>query len=60
LVETQPDVTDRRRLTVSLTQAGEALFAARLPQALDVSRRTLEPLSKAEADQLLALLSRLT
>lgn len=60
LVETAPDPEDRRRLTVSLTEAGAALFAARLETGLEVSARTLEPLTPAEQALLLALLARLT
>lgn len=59
LVSTTPDTEDRRRLTVALTRAGQDLFAARVPTALGVSSRTLEPLSASEQAQLLALLSRL-
>lgn len=59
LVETSPDPDDRRRLTVALTTAGEALFRNRCATALEVSARTLDHLSAAERDQLLALLSRL-
>lgn len=59
LIDTLPDPDDRRRLTVSLTEAGAALFAARQAEALAVSRRTLAPLGRAEAAQLLMLLRRL-
>lgn len=59
LVETTPDPEDRRRLTVSLSATGRTLFAHRVPTALDVSARTLEPLSDDERSQVLALLSRL-
>jgi MarR family transcriptional regulator, lower aerobic nicotinate degradation pathway regulator len=60
LVETAADPDDRRRLTVTLTQAGAALFRATCPTALLVSDRTLQPLTPDERGQLLALLSRLT
>lgn len=59
-VATSADPDDRRRLTVSLTQDGEALFQARTSTALAVSDRTLAPLADAERDALLALLLRLT
>lgn len=58
-VATRPDPDDRRRLTVALTDTGCALFAARMATALDVSARTLDPLSPDERAQLLALLLRL-
>lgn len=60
LVETAPDPEDRRRLTVTLTPAGAALFHSLRDTALQVSDRTLQPLTAAERAQLMALLSRLT
>jgi DNA-binding MarR family transcriptional regulator len=60
LVTTSPDPDDRRRLTVALSPAGKALFAARKATALAVSAETLAPLSTAERAQLHALLLRLT
>lgn len=54
------DTEDRRRLSVSLTPAGEALFHVRKTTALAVSQATLDPLSPEERSQLLTLLSRLT
>ncbi len=60
LVATSADPTDRRRLTVSLTEAGTALFAARTDTAKMISRETLAPLSPAEQESLSALLARLT
>jgi DNA-binding MarR family transcriptional regulator len=60
LVATTPDAEDRRRLTVSLTDAGQALFLRLKDTALDVSARTLDPLTENEARLLATLLSRLT
>jgi DNA-binding MarR family transcriptional regulator len=60
LVVTGPDPQDRRRLIVGLSPEGEALIAARVADALQVSARTVAPLSLAEQTQLLHLLSRLT
>jgi DNA-binding MarR family transcriptional regulator len=60
LVQTAPDPEDRRRLTVTLTDAGADLFHALKDSALQVSGRTLEPLTPDERAQLAALLSRLT
>jgi DNA-binding MarR family transcriptional regulator len=57
---TAADPEDRRRLTVTLTDSGAALFTARTLTALDVSAETLAPLTPAEQAQLLALLARLT
>ena len=60
LVETSADPTDKRRLTVGLTAAGQALFETTVDQAVTVSNRTLEPLKPQERSLLLQLLSRLT
>ncbi|MBA4324347.1 MAG: MarR family transcriptional regulator [Rhodobacter sp.] len=60
LVATNSDPADRRRLTVSLTAAGETLFADRVPTALSVSADTVSPLSPDEARLLMDLLLRLT
>ena len=60
LVATTADPEDRRRLTVRLTDAGAALFAARRQTALTVSEDTLAPLDPAERQALMALLARLT
>ncbi len=60
LVRTAADPDDRRRLTVTPTDAGTALFHSLRDTALQVSERTLEPLTPDERAQLVALLSRLT
>ena len=60
LVETTANPTDRRRLTVTLTDVGLALFNSSRDAALHVSAHTLGPLSASERTQLLALLARLT
>lgn len=59
-VATTADPVDRRRLTVTLTAAGEALFHNRLATALQVSHETLAPLTVEEAALLRSLLARLT
>ena len=59
LVETQPDPDDRRRLTVALSAEGRALFETTKATALEVSERTLAPLSARDRARLLALLARL-
>jgi MarR family transcriptional regulator, lower aerobic nicotinate degradation pathway regulator len=59
LVTTAADPSDRRRLTVQLTDTGSALFDSTRDAAIAVSSQTLGPLSKVERATLLALLGRL-
>jgi MarR family transcriptional regulator, lower aerobic nicotinate degradation pathway regulator len=59
-VATTADPDDRRRLTVTLTAAGEALFVARAETALRISNETLAPLTAPEREALLGFISRLT
>ena len=60
LLTTTADPSDRRRLTVALTKAGETLFAQTRDAAISVTGQTLGPLSPEERQTLLALLARLT
>lgn len=60
LVATMADPTDRRRLTVTLTEAGMALFERRRETALRVSDDTVATLSADEVQALMVLLMRLT
>jgi DNA-binding MarR family transcriptional regulator len=59
LVETLPSSSDRRRLDVSLTEAGRAFVTALLPTAAEISARTTNALTAREVTQLLALLQKL-
>ena len=58
-VQTVVDPSDRRRLVVSLTAAGLALYDSKVAVAAAVSGETLEPLTGSERDTLLKLLKRL-
>jgi DNA-binding MarR family transcriptional regulator len=59
LIDTRPDPTDRRRVVVSLTEEGLAVFGRKAAAALAITEETLAPLSPAERDTLAALLARL-
>ena len=59
LLTTAADPEDRRRLTVTLSAEGRALFDAAKTTALAVSDATLAPLEAEERARLLALLARL-
>jgi len=59
LVNTAPDAVDARRLVLTLTREGEDTIARNLAQALDVSQRTLGPLSPAERMMLIELLQKI-
>jgi DNA-binding MarR family transcriptional regulator len=56
LIERSGDPGDRRRSSLRLTKAGEALVAAMIPNGIRVSDVTLEPFSPAERQAFLALL----
>lgn len=59
LVSTRPDPDDRRRRTISLTEAGEAEYRTHVAAAAAISEDTLEPLDPAERTTFLALLRRM-
>jgi DNA-binding MarR family transcriptional regulator len=59
LIERRPDPEHRRRLLLRLTPAGETLIDGSIVFGLQVSSRTLAPLTPAERGVFLALLRRL-
>lgn len=59
LVELTRHGMDKRRLMVSLTQAGHDLVKRLIPLAGDITAETLEPLTQKEAETLFRLLSRI-
>jgi DNA-binding MarR family transcriptional regulator len=60
LVATAPDGGDRRRLVVTLTPEGREVYDRVVPQALEATRRTLEPLSPEEREAFVAMLRKMT
>jgi DNA-binding MarR family transcriptional regulator len=59
LVATAPDPADSRRIFVSATEAGRALFEANVAAAHRITRETLAPLSPEDRATYLRLLARL-
>lgn len=60
LVERRPDPDDRRRLLLTLSAEGAALAGRVAERGLEISAKTLEPLSPAERDTFLRLLRQLS
>ena len=58
-IATSPSPTDRRRLEISLTDAGRMFLGNALPVAARISKQTAARLSPREIDRLLALLDKL-
>ncbi len=59
LVAVSNHAEDRRRIVVSLTGEGRDLVERLFPLALDITRRTLKPLTAREADTLVRLLAKI-
>ncbi len=59
LTATQPDREDARRLTITLTAAGQDLVEQLTPNAVRVTALTVAPLTPAEQETLTRLLLRL-
>ncbi len=59
LIESTPSPTDRRRVEISLSEAGRAFVREALPIAARISARTARNLSPREHERLLALLDKL-
>jgi len=58
LTETSADPEDGRRLSVSLTRAGQQLAEKAAPNALLISKETLAPLDARERETLIGLLNK--
>lgn len=59
LIATEPSATDRRRIEISLTDAGTQFLSQAVPIAAHISERTVRNLSPRERTRLLALLDKL-
>ncbi|WP_417675110.1 MarR family winged helix-turn-helix transcriptional regulator [Pseudodonghicola sp.] len=60
LIATAPDPDDQRRLTLTPTAEGRALYASLVPAAHAITAETLEPLSEEDRATFLSLLEKLT
>ena len=60
LIASAPLESDKRRLMLTPTRHGRALYRKYAPQAAEVTRQTMAPLDDGERRQLLQLLERLT
>ncbi len=60
IVVSRPDDNDKRRVVLSLSDDGKALYRQHLEHAHKVSEQTLAPLDGEERTQLLSLLKKLT
>lgn len=60
LVASAPDPDDQRRVFLTPTDAGRAVFAAHVAAAHSITEETLAPLSPAERTTFLRLLEKLT
>ena len=60
LTQSNPDPDDGRMHLITLTPAGRALTDQVIPVAIEITERTLAPLTAAEQETLLNLLRRLT
>jgi DNA-binding MarR family transcriptional regulator len=60
LVQTRANPNDKRRMSISLTAAGDQTMNALKHAGLEISSATLEPLSEAESRTLIALLKKIT
>ena len=58
--KTKPDPADRRRLFVTLTERGTALYERARPIAASITEKTLASLDDRERSELSALLAKLT
>ncbi len=60
LIGKTEDEEDRRRYSLSITDAGREIMQSYVPRMRDVSEATLSPLSSADREVLIELLKRLT
>lgn len=60
LVTLTPDLKDRRRMLIELTEKGRALFEEVRPIGQVISQRTLKTLSDTERKSLIKLLKKIT
>ena len=60
LVQTHADLTDKRRMSISLTVKGVALIAELKHAGFEISKETLAPLTDSERETMIRLLTKLS
>lgn len=60
LVQSEPDLIDKRRSTISLSQRGKALMDDLKQAGYQISKKTLAPLNSKEQKTLLKLLKKIS
>ncbi|MFC4273478.1 MarR family transcriptional regulator [Sneathiella chungangensis] len=60
LIETRPDQSDRRRMLLRLTDAGQVMIATLIPHGFDITDETLAPLSPEEQEMIITLLQKIS
>jgi len=59
MVDSKKDPKDARRQLIKLTPKGERVIRAAIPDAHEVTKQTINPLTKTETKQLIKLLAKL-
>ncbi|NDH26474.1 MAG: MarR family transcriptional regulator, partial [Rhodobacteraceae bacterium] len=59
LIQSRPDVSDKRRAIISLTDAGRSMIAALKEDGRRITETTLNPLKSSEKRKLLELLKKI-
>ena len=59
LIQSRPDVSDKRRAIISLTDAGRSMIAALKEDGRRITETTLSPLKSSEKRKLLELLKKI-
>ena len=59
LVDSKKDPMDARRQLIKLTNKGESVMLTAIPDAMKVTKKTIDPLTQVESRELIKLLNKL-